>query len=620
MILAKRWLDNCRERHITCKDVDLSLMPPTRVIDLLGKDSSRVYLRETKGETCEYAALSYCWGPGAPGLLTSKSNLASHCEDGIEIGKLPKTIQDAIFATRKLDIRFLWVDRLCIIQDSKEDWTHQAALMCAVYSGATLTLSADGSDCATNGLFQTDQALSKLNYQKYCGPNGDDTVLVLTDLVHHPSVGTRFLSSNQPIDSRGWTMQERLMSRRVLHFTSNEMVWECDTLTECECRRQSHASDRHFPVRTPQEKEYAYLRWRMIAQVYAMRAFRCESDKMPALRGLVEKFQLLLRDIPGADSEPPDDYLAGLWKGDLMAQLAWKPPSKADLEFYKKAANRRITEFENMEESSDVAVEDWRAILDERTKHEDRHELEEYIAPSWSWAHLRGPISYHFCFPSSPFVSYAEVIEARVKPIDPDEPTGQLSSGFITLSGRMVRGMHYMSSHGIYDDGERKDIGWLIKEKCDYRWSIWFQPDNCTGLKRRRGNELIDVTVFLLGRQDLDPPEGEKGVTVGNVSPIRLTFDKQMREAQADVLETGGVSLDITGSSPEEPLDLFGQDTQDGRVTYRWSSFLVLVESEQQRGKYERIGCFDVCSEDKESREVLETLFRHSKKEQITII
>ncbi|KAF5514704.1 hypothetical protein CGCF413_v000186 [Colletotrichum fructicola] len=150
----------------------------------------------------------------------------------IEIHSLPSTIRDAIHAARKLDLQYLWVDRLCIIQDSAEDWAHEAALMCQVYSGATLTLSADGSNSATQGLFQTDQALSKLDYRTYTDPDGDATPMVLIKPQPHPTVSGRALDLSQPIDSRGWTMQERLMSRRVLHFTSDEMAWECDTLTE----------------------------------------------------------------------------------------------------------------------------------------------------------------------------------------------------------------------------------------------------------------------------------------------------------------------------------------------------------------------------------------------------
>lgn len=176
LTLAKMWLDNCRERHIPCKQLDTSVSP-TRLIDLQGNDPGRVYLGETGGENHEYAALSYCWGRGDPGLITLESNFASFRNDGIRIETLPKTVREAIHAAKKLDLRFLWVDRLCIIQDSPGDWLREAELMCAVYSGAVLTLSADGSDSATQGLFQTEQALAKLDYQNYVDPEGNVTPL-----------------------------------------------------------------------------------------------------------------------------------------------------------------------------------------------------------------------------------------------------------------------------------------------------------------------------------------------------------------------------------------------------------------------------------------------------------
>ncbi|EXF75432.1 hypothetical protein CFIO01_13653, partial [Colletotrichum fioriniae PJ7] len=195
----------------------------------LGQEFSRVYLKETKGIEGRYAALSYCWGSGRPGLITTKDNYREHQDFGILISNLPETIRDAFHAARMLGLDYLWVDRLCIVQDSVEDWAHEAAFMCAVYSGATLTLSADGSNSATQGLFQSDQTLSALEYRTYHDPGGDDLVYIKRP--SHASLSGRASDMTQPIDQRGWTMQERLMSPRVLHFTQEEMVWECNTLT-----------------------------------------------------------------------------------------------------------------------------------------------------------------------------------------------------------------------------------------------------------------------------------------------------------------------------------------------------------------------------------------------------
>ncbi|KAF4817106.1 hypothetical protein CGCSCA5_v006197 [Colletotrichum siamense] len=478
--------------------------------------------------------------------------------------------------------------------------------MCEVYSGATLTLSADGSNSATQGLFQTDQTLSKLEYRTYTNPDGDVTPMVLIKPQPHPTVSGRALDLSQPIDSRGWTMQERLMSRRVLHFTSDEMAWECDTLTECECRQESGPSNRELSLGRKHDMQSIYDTWRLIVRAYAKRSLAHESDKMPALRGLVDRFHHLMAQASDAD---PDEYLAGLWRGDLVAQLAWKPPSPSDLEAFMKSTNRRNVD--NIGDTSTEDMEAWMAVLEERNRQGDWHESGGYVAPTWSWAHLRGPISYLTCLPSTPFVSYANVIEAQTVPAIPDEPTGQLLSGSITLHGHMVGGLYFDSAQGIYEDGTVQDICFLSLEKHGYRWSIEFEPDDVAGLTRRRGCNLTDVVVFLLGTKDFKLDDGEEGVVIGVSKPTEISRRKQ--EAEVDMLEAGVQALNIARSIPNELSDVFCQDLDFAR----WSSYLVLVESLEGKGKYERVGCFDVWG--RKDKEVLESLFADSTMGQITI-
>lgn len=610
LTLAKMWLDNCRERHVPCKELG-TRVSPTRLIDLQGSDPGRVYLRETGGEAHEYAALSYCWGRGDPGLITLESNFASFCNDGIRIETLPKTVREAIHAAKKLDLRFLWVDRLCIIQDSPGDWLREAELMCAVYSGAVLTLSADGSDSATQGLFQTEQALSKLNYQNYVDPEGNVTPLVLIKAQHHPTVQSRIQDLSQPIHLRGWTMQERLMSRRVLHFTSDEMVWECETLSECECRRESGASHRELSSEEVQDMDSIYDKWRQITKDYVKRSFVSESDKLPALRGLVEKFQLLMSKLAG--TERPDVYLAGLWKGDLVAQLAWKPPSEIDKQVFLKATKRRAIENTGDTDTDDIPA--FMAILKERAEYQNWHEIGGYVAPSWSWAHLRGPISYLTCVPRTSFVPYAEVIEAQTVPVKTNEPTGQVTSGFITLKGYIACGLTYQFSQAVYKGGEMKDFCRLTKEDDAHSWFVQFEPDDGAGLGKRRGNYFTDVMLILLGTKDHNLPRVGGGSVYGVEQPMMRNVHR--KEEADDVLGAEAESSSIVSSLPEELLEAFAPDYSLGD-SFRWCAFLVLVESQEQRGKYERIGCFDVWMPDE--KEAMRTLFFDSVKDHVTII
>jgi hypothetical protein len=103
---------------------------PTRVIDV-GKSDKGVCLYETKGEKSHYVALSYRWGD-ANMTLTTNATLSEHLHY-IDVGTLCTTIRDAIHVTREIGFRYLWVDSLCIIQDSEEDWEREALRMGEVY-------------------------------------------------------------------------------------------------------------------------------------------------------------------------------------------------------------------------------------------------------------------------------------------------------------------------------------------------------------------------------------------------------------------------------------------------------------------------------------------------------
>lgn len=96
-----------------------------------------------------YATLSHCWG-GLEFLTLTRNSLASFMTK-VPIEECPKTFQDAVFITRKLGIDYLWIDSLCIIQDSEQDWLNESALMSQVYSNSTITIAAAAACDGTIG-------------------------------------------------------------------------------------------------------------------------------------------------------------------------------------------------------------------------------------------------------------------------------------------------------------------------------------------------------------------------------------------------------------------------------------------------------------------------------------
>ena len=96
-----------------------------------------------------YATLSYSWGTSPRGPHTSDDTLGDYKMHGIALTNLSQTIQDAILVASTLSIRYLWVDRFCIIQDDNEDWEKEAKSMCHIYEHSSRIISADGSKGVT---------------------------------------------------------------------------------------------------------------------------------------------------------------------------------------------------------------------------------------------------------------------------------------------------------------------------------------------------------------------------------------------------------------------------------------------------------------------------------------
>jgi hypothetical protein len=135
---------------------------PARVLDLQGTGDSKVSLKETNGERAPYITLSHCWGSVQP-LITTTSTLHSH-KDGIEWPHLPKSFQDAITITRGLDIRYIWIDSLCIVRGGGADWAAESVKMGTIYENSYLTIAATAATDGTNGCFTIRDSEVKLRH------------------------------------------------------------------------------------------------------------------------------------------------------------------------------------------------------------------------------------------------------------------------------------------------------------------------------------------------------------------------------------------------------------------------------------------------------------------------
>lgn len=144
---VRGWIKNCLENHTACTTTDNKSYTPKRLIDV---QNDRIVLREDV-QVARYACLSYCWGPKQSPIQTLSSNLADFQRE-IPWAQLSKTFQDAVDICRRLDISHLWLDSLCIIQDSPDDWSEQSVLMADIYQNALITIAAAKSQRRLCGL------------------------------------------------------------------------------------------------------------------------------------------------------------------------------------------------------------------------------------------------------------------------------------------------------------------------------------------------------------------------------------------------------------------------------------------------------------------------------------
>jgi hypothetical protein len=229
--LSKEWLRRCSATHRLCNP-NGTQPTPTRLLQVNG-EGPRICLSTELSTRVRYATLSHCWGHSRYTLLTKGS--LDIFRKKVPIEALSKTFLDAIHIARTLGIEYLWIDSLCIIQDDPTDWSKESALMGSVYGGSTINIAASGARDGTVGCFFDRNPSWRCQIQTVFDGSKQLYDCVSADMYYNDL-------GSMPIHRRGWTLQERLLASRTLHFTSTQVFWECYQKTACEA----------FPERLPQ--------------------------------------------------------------------------------------------------------------------------------------------------------------------------------------------------------------------------------------------------------------------------------------------------------------------------------------------------------------------------------
>ncbi len=235
---AKQWLSSCKRHHSLCNMARNSGRElPTRLlyvgpVDPTAREGSpivRLELTEGKDPRTEYLALSHCWGGDISFKLVEK-NVDSYY-NGVPVSRLPKNMQDAFLITQRLGFSYIWIDSLCIIQDCHEDWKKEAVRMGTVYSHAVCTIASTGSTSSNGGCFHDRSTLSLLPCK--VGASSPDSHVPKWIYARRDDVfDFQRNVDRSPLNTRAWVQQERLFSRRILHFGAEMIYWEC-------CRRSA---------------------------------------------------------------------------------------------------------------------------------------------------------------------------------------------------------------------------------------------------------------------------------------------------------------------------------------------------------------------------------------------
>lgn len=377
METLKKWYRDCISNHKDCVPIFDGSYLPSRLLDIgtpyssgsaklvTIEDGSIAERKSLYDQAPSYATLSHCWGKSQP-LRLLKRNMRQ-LKEGVPRESLPRVFSEAFEVCWQLGIRYLWIDCLCIYQDSEEDWARESNLMGRIYSHAVINIAATGSDNCDGRLFSSTTNNPSAGVISWEIVPENAFIVVENDIEWSKS----FL--NQPLLRRAWVMQERFLATRVIHFAKFELIWECRTT----------AATESYPIHVPDvlrpfhDRRNRFWRtnfteddgvWSVLIQDYSKCELTFGKDKLVALSGLIST--LIGKGLARGRC------WAGMWEADFPYCLLWT-----------------------------------RAAMD-KSKWQSVHSV-NYRAPSWSWASLECPIWTEWASGAkeSPLISLWEVKE-----------------------------------------------------------------------------------------------------------------------------------------------------------------------------------------------------------------
>ena len=322
------WIEDCESTHELCH----------RIVDTQRKDGERprrlikirsaqdICLQETMDLPIDvrYATLSHRWGNAAEAALWRAVVVSPG--GTLSMATAPQILHDVALLLSQLSIPYLWIDALCIDQDSETDWLIESAKMGQIYSNGYLNISAVAANNATEGLFPGIKKSANLIMQVRLRSHMREVQFSL-----NPTREWLRQVEHAALSRRGWVLQERLLSPRIVHFGEDEVFWECVELAAGKITPTAQMPEGalskldavHVIVDlsdtfglSSRAFEKTNDTWRELIKRYSKTNLTKPSDKIVAISGLADKLSTHLKI-------PPSSYIVGLWKHDFVLNLLW---------------------------------------------------------------------------------------------------------------------------------------------------------------------------------------------------------------------------------------------------------------------------------------------------------
>ncbi|KIW29795.1 uncharacterized protein PV07_05583 [Cladophialophora immunda] len=418
--LADKWLRDCIAQDTACAGERQSAVwdkaLPARLICVDGEGSSwqsaRVVETNRLSSNTPYLTLSHSWGDGK--FLKLLSTNTTQLYSSIPVDQLSKTHRDALSITRRLGYRYIWIDSLCIIQDSNDDWRSQSAQMASIYGNSTCNIAAENAS-ESGGCFIRRNPLMQRPCQLTHSSDLDPAEGVYAHRYHTAnwSAFPEYYYSPLSLLTRAWVQQERILSPRVLYFGGPEIHWECCSFQASEAwpngsPSQDHGFDEFYPLKAAFESlitpftnwgrdelnRFVYELWHHgVFREYTAADLTFEKDRLVALAGIVGVIQ----------RRTGMTYVAGLWKEFLPMELMWRK-------------------------------------MDAPVPAQKHLEPLPWKAPTWSWASVKGRKRFDLSALQKPeddnILYCSRILKYVIEPLDVAQPIlGEVSGGTITVTG-----------------------------------------------------------------------------------------------------------------------------------------------------------------------------------------